>query len=101
MFSEEELGRLEAIRRSRTEEKRRGIRAGILLDSLSGSSDAMIAARHGVSRSTVILCIEKGLEFGLESALEELPRPGKPRVVPDDAIEALRLSKAQRSGLFL
>jgi hypothetical protein len=55
VFSEEELGRLEAIRRSRTEEKRRGIRAGILLDSLSGSSDAMIAARHGVSRSTVIL----------------------------------------------
>jgi transposase len=71
---------------SRTEEKRRTVRAAILLASLSGQSDEAIARRHHVSRSTVGLCIQKCLQFGLDAALGELPRPGKPRQLPDDAI---------------
>ena len=78
--------RLESIRRPRTEEKRRTQRAAFLLDSLSGQSDEAIARRHRVSRSTVVLCIQKFLQFGLDAALGELPRPGKPRQLPDDAI---------------
>ncbi len=85
-FTEQELSTLESIRKSRTEEKRRTLRAAILLDSLSGQSDETIARHHHVSRSTVLLCIHKCLEFGLEAALGELPRPGKPRQLPDDAI---------------
>src|ERR1700680_5032211 len=85
-FTEDELRKLEAIRKSRTEEKRRSHRAAFLLDSLSGQSDQTIAEHHHVSRSTVVLCIQKCLEFGLDAALAELPRPGKPRRVPDDAI---------------
>ena len=85
-FSEQEVRKLESIRRSRTEEKRRTLRAAFLLDSLSGQSDEAIARRHHVSRSTVVLCIQKFLEFGLDAALAELPRPGQPRQVPDDAI---------------
>jgi len=34
----------------------------------------------------VVLCIQKCLQFGLEAALGELPRAGKPRQLPDDAI---------------
>ncbi len=85
-FTEQERGSLESIRKSRTEEKRRTLRAAFLLDSLSGQSDETIARRHHVSRSTVVLCIQKCLQFGLEAALGELPRPGKPRQLPDDAI---------------
>ena len=85
-FSEQEMLRLESIRKSRNEEKRRSLRAAFLLDSLSGLSDEAIARRHRVSRSTVVLCIQKFLQFGLNAALGELPRPGKPRQLPDDAI---------------
>ena len=34
----------------------------------------------------MVLCIQKCLQFGLEAALGELPRTGKPRQLPDDAI---------------
>ena len=85
-FTEPERLKLESIGKSRTEEKRRTVRAAILLASLSGQSDEAIARRHHVSRSTVVLCIQKCLQFGLDAALGELPRPGKPRQLPDDAI---------------
>lgn len=85
-FTEPELCKLESIRKSRTEEKRRTVRAALLLDSLSGQSDETIAQRLHISRSTVVLCIQKCLQFGLEAALGELPRTGKPRQLPDDAI---------------
>ena len=85
-FTEDELRKLQSIRKSRIEERRRTQRAAFLLDSLAGASDQGIAQRHQVSRSTVVLCIRKCLEFGLDAALAELPRPGKPRQLPDDAI---------------
>src|SRR6266567_7356917 len=85
-FTEQEESKLESLRKSRTEEKRRTVRAAILLDSLSGQSDETIAQHHHVSRGTVVLCIEKCLQFGVDAALGDLPRPGKPRQLPDDAI---------------
>jgi transposase len=85
-FTEPELRKLELIRKSRTEEKRRTVRAAVLLDSLSGQSDEAIARQHQISRGAVVLCIQKCRQFGLEAALGELPRPGKPRQLPDDAI---------------
>ena len=85
-FSEQQVRQLEAIRKSRTEEKRRTQRAAFLLDSASGQSDEAIARRYHVSRSTVVLCIQKFFQFGLDAALGELPRSGKPRKLSDDAI---------------
>jgi hypothetical protein len=49
-LTEEERIRLESIRRSRTEEKRRTVRAALLLDSLAGHSDEVIARRHHVKQ---------------------------------------------------
>lgn len=95
-FTDEELGRLEFIRKSRTEEKRRTLRAAILLDSLSGQSDEAIARHHHVSRGTVVLCIRKCLQSGLETALQELPRSGKPRQLPDDAKSWVRNCACQK-----
>jgi hypothetical protein len=62
------------------------LRAALLLDSWAGASDETIARRHHVSRGTVVLCIRKCLEFGLDAALGELPRLGRPRQLPDDAL---------------
>jgi len=95
-FTDEELRKLESIRKSRTEEKRRTVRAAILLDSLSGQSDEAIARRQQVSRGTVVLCIRKCLQSGLETALGELPRPGKPRQLPDDAKAWVRHCACQK-----
>src|SRR5260221_2853888 len=53
---------------------------------MSGQCDESIARRHHVSRSTVVLCIQKCLQFGLDAALGESPRRGKPRQLADDAI---------------
>ena len=77
---------LERLRKSRTEQKRRTVRAAILLDSVAGLSDQAIARAHRVNRNTVILCIQKCLRFGVQAALGELPRSGKPRRVSDAAI---------------
>jgi transposase len=86
VFTREEVEKLQAIRKSRTQEKRCTVRAGILLEAASGEmSDQAIARAHGVNRNTVVLCVNKCLRFGWEAALGELPRPGRPRRVSDDA----------------
>ncbi len=95
-FTDEERSRLESIRKSRTEEKRRTLRAAILLDSLAGQSDEAIARHHRISRGTVVLCIQKCIQSGLETALKELPRSGKPRQVPDDAKAWVRNCACQK-----
>ena len=95
-FTELEFRKLDSIRKSRSEEKRRTQRASILLDSLSGQSDEAIARHHHVSRGTVVLCIQKCLRFGLDAALGELPRAGKPRSLPDDALAWVRHCACQK-----
>src|SRR5215510_1165075 len=95
-FSEQDLLNLESIRKSRTEEKRRTLRAAFLLDSRSGQSDEAIARHHHVSRSTVVTCIQKFLQFGLDAAMGELPRSGKPRQLPDDAIAWVQYCACQK-----
>ena len=85
MLPAEDRACLEMIRRSRTEERRRTVRAAILLDAADGTDQANALARQ-VNRNTVVLCVRKYLGFGLEAALGELPRSGKPRQVSDEAI---------------
>jgi transposase len=82
----DEKQRLESLLRSRSGEKRETLHAGILLDLAGGMSDGAVARSNGVNRHTVALCARKFLQFGLEAALGELPRPGKSRRIPDDAI---------------
>ena len=38
------------------------------------------------STVAVVLCVQKCVQFGLDAALGELPRSGKPRQLPGDAI---------------
>jgi transposase len=85
-LSAEEKAELESLRRSRSGEKRKILHAAILLDSASGMSDGAVARSTGVNRHTVALCVRKFLQFGLNAALGELPRPGKSRRILDDAL---------------
>ena len=83
-LSEEDLNKLRRIRSSMKEEKRRVTRASIILDYLDDYSDDRIAARNGMNKNTVKKCLSKLREFGMEAALNDLPRPGKPRTITDD-----------------
>jgi transposase len=85
-LTSDEKQRLESLRRSRSGEKRETLHAGIILDLADGMSDGAVARSNNVNRHTVSLCARKFLQFGLEAALGELPRPGKSRRIPDDAI---------------
>ena len=85
-FSEEEMDRLRKLQRSRRGEQRKVMRASVLLDSVAGLNDQAVATKNGVNRNTVVRCITKCLQFGLDAALNDLQRPGKPRQLTDDAI---------------
>lgn len=89
-FTDEEFNKLEALRRSRTDERRRAVRAAILLDSQAGMGDEAIARAQHVNRNTVVHCINKCLRFGVEAALGDLPRAGRPRRLSDTAITWVR-----------
>src|SRR5215831_15785429 len=76
VFTQEEVEKLQAIRKARSEQKRRTVRAGILLDAASGTmSDQAIAHAHGVNRNTVVLCVNKCLRFGWKAALVSCHEP--------------------------
>ncbi len=85
-LSTAERERLEDLRRSRRAEKRQVLHAAILLDCANGMSDNAVAVANSVNRHTVALCIRKFLQFGIDAALGELPRPGQRRRIPDAAI---------------
>jgi transposase len=85
-FTPEERAQLLVIRRSRSQDPRRTLRAAILLDAAAGFSNAAIARAHQVNRHTVELCIQKCRRFGWQAALQELPRSGKPRHLSSPAI---------------
>ncbi len=86
ILSAEEREKLESLRRSRSEEKRRIVHAAILLDCVNGMNDSANAAANKVNRHSVALCVNKFLKFGIEAALGDLPRPGKARHISDEAV---------------
>ena len=85
-FSEEQMDRLRKLQRSRREERRKVMRASILLDSVAGLNDQAVSTKNGVHRNTVVHGITQCLQFGLEAAVNDLQRPGKPSQLTDDAI---------------
>lgn len=90
ILSDEQRAKLEALRRSRSEEKQRVLHAAILLDCAGGMGDSAVAAANAVNRHTAASCARKFLQFGLEVALGELPRAGQARRIADDAIAWVR-----------
>lgn len=60
-------------------------RARILLAYAAGCSVSAIARQEHVTRPTIERCLEKALAGGIVLALADLPRPGHPVSITDDA----------------
>jgi hypothetical protein len=79
-FTPEEIAILVELSRSRTHPLREVERAKILLASVEGMNDSQIARELHTNRYKVIRTIKKALAYGLEDALKDLPRSGRPKV---------------------
>lgn len=89
----EERARLERVARTRTAQAQTVARARILLLRDSGESLPSIAEKVGCDRNSVKLCIGKYKEGGIDRALADDPRSGRPREI-DDADRAFVIDLA-------
>jgi transposase len=76
---------LTRISQSRTEAMATVQRAKILLLYSGGKRITDITLEIGTSRPLVERCVDKALAFGPIKALKDLPRPGHPTIITDDA----------------
>src|SRR5580704_7086284 len=76
-MTDEEIGTLAAIARSRSEAARRVERAQILLTYRENPSFFAVGQRLGVHHQTVQRCVERTMAYGPLAALDDRPRPGK------------------------
>ena len=81
VLSEEQVQRLQRVLSSRNGSRSAMVRARVLLRYTRGEAIKAIARKEGVSRPTVQLCIDKALSGGIETAIQDLSRPGRPRLV--------------------
>ena len=76
---------LETIAHSRAEEKRRVERAEVILGCAAGMSNVAIAEKLHISKPTVVKILKKWTMFGVNSALEDLQRTGRPAKIRIEA----------------
>ena len=99
-MTDEEVARLMAVSRSRTESAGRVQRAQMLLAYRENPSFFAVAQRVGVHHQTVQRCIERALAYG-PLALDDRPRPGKePTITPEAKawLVSLACDKAKDHG---
>lgn len=80
-ITKSELERLENLIKSRIEAHAKVIRASILLGYARGEAIHAIARRLKVSRPLVERCVDKALAGGIEVALTDLRRKGRPPTI--------------------
>jgi transposase len=81
---DEDIARLVAISRSRTEPASRVERAQMLLAYRERPSFFAVSQELGVHHQTVQRCVERALAYGPLTALDDRPRPGKePTITPE------------------
>lgn len=84
-LSDEDKKYLKSLSKTRTIQAQVVDRARILLYKADGVSFDDIAARLNISKRTVRLCISKFNNGGLDAALFDAKRSGRPAEVSDDA----------------
>src|SRR5258708_2385840 len=89
VLSETDKSTLERISASRSEPVGRVNRSKILLVFHAGGSIRSIAKLQGVERTTVQYTIDKALDLGPLVALDDLPRPGRPNEITEEAVDWL------------
>lgn len=81
----EEREYLEKIVSSRSAQVRHQQRAKILLQRAAGASYAAIEKAVGVSTPTITKVVKKACAYGVQAALEDLKRTGRPDQIPREA----------------
>ena len=97
----DDLARLEAIARSRTEPASRVERARILLANRADPSSTAVGERIGVTHQTVQRCLRRAVRLGVMAALDDSPRPGKAPQITQEArawLVSLACQKAHDLG---
>jgi transposase len=100
-MTDEDLGTLTALSRSRTEPVRRVERAQMLLAYRENPSFFAVGQRLGVHHQTVERCVERALAYGPLPALDDRPHPGKEPVITPEAkawLVSLACDKAKEHG---
>ena len=101
VMTDEDVARLTALSRSRTEPASRVQRAQMLLAYRENPSFFAVGQRVGVHHQTVQRCIERALAYGPLMALDDRPRPGKePTITPEAKawLVSLACDKAKDHG---
>jgi len=88
VLTDAERAELEGWARRRSSAAGLALRSRIVLAAADGESNSDMAARMGISRTTVQRWRNRFVEQRCDGLLDE-PRPGRPRVVDDARIEAL------------
>jgi transposase len=100
-MTDEDIEKLAAIARSRSEAARRVERAQILLAYREKPSFFAVGQRLGLHHQTVQRCVERALAYGPLTALDDRPRPGKePTITPEAKawLVSLACDKAKDHG---
>src|SRR6478752_6843449 len=83
-MTDEVIGKLTEISRSRTEAASRVARAQMPLSYAEKPSFFAVGQRRGVHHQTVQRCVERAMAYGPLAALDDRPRPGKePTITPE------------------
>src|SRR6476469_3804289 len=88
VLTDDERDELEGWTRRRTSAAGLALRARIVLAAAEGGSNVEVADRLELDRSTIRKWRNRFVEKRCDGLLDE-PRPGRPRVVGDEQIEAL------------
>ncbi|GFG72592.1 hypothetical protein MSEN_43120 [Mycolicibacter senuensis] len=88
VLTDDERAELESWTRRRNSAASLALRARIVLACADGGSNVQIADRLELDRSTIRKWRNRFVELRCDGLLDE-PRPGRPRVIGDDQIEAL------------
>jgi transposase len=99
VFSPDVKSELIRISHSRTEKSSRVERAKALLKHSEGSTVSAIAKEFSTNRPKIERCIDKALQFGALSALDDLPRSGKPAKISPKAVTWLSQKSPQSLNL--
>ena len=84
-FTQEEVRLLERLARSRTEAASRVERARMLLAYRENPSFYAVGRAAGVTHQTVERCLRRAESQGILAALDDSPRPGRARVITQEA----------------
>ena len=84
-LTDKEIENLTSLSNSRTAPLREVERAKILLLNHQGINDSQNAKKLGTNRQKVIRCINKALAYGIDEAINDLPRSGKPPTITGEA----------------